>query len=77
MAEATDKEGLLRQNLYDMGCSSDMVEKYVTLVKTRQVSLVLRMLAVDRKTILEELREKQKKIDCLDYLVFALEHGRY
>lgn len=77
MAEATDKEGMLLQNLQDAGCSSEMIKQCVTLVKTQQVSLAFVLLAKYRKTLLAQINEKQKEIDCLDYLVFALEHKQY
>lgn len=77
MAEATDKEGMLLQNLQDAGCSSEMIRQCATLVKTQQVSLTLVLLAKYRKTLLAQIYEKQKELDCLDYLVYALEHKQY
>lgn len=33
MAETTDKEGMLLQNMQDAGCSNDMINRCITLVK--------------------------------------------
>ena len=77
MAEATDREGLLLQNLRDAGCNSEMIQQCITLARTQQISFILTLLAKHRKTLLERLHDNQKEIDCLDYLVFSLEHKQY
>lgn len=77
MAETTDKEGMLLQNMQDAGCSNDMINRCITLVKTQQVSLSFVLLAKYRKTLLAQIHQKQKELDCLDYMVFALEYKQY
>ncbi|MDO5112327.1 MAG: hypothetical protein Q4E65_08485 [Clostridia bacterium] len=72
MAEASDRTAILRQNLMDAGCSEDTAERCMTYAKNgewRELSVVL---AKHRNALLGTIHENQKKIDCLDYLIYRI-----
>lgn len=60
------------QNLKDAGCDSNITDNIIALIKTGDRMPVLNLLAKHRKQLLISLHEDQKKIDCLDFLVFNL-----
>lgn len=72
MAEATDTLGILYQNLLDAGCSQELIEKCMTLARKRQPADILPLLSHHRKELLNNVHESQKRIDCLDFLVYNI-----
>ena len=62
MAEANDTFGRLYQNLIDAGCSAETVAQCMELAKRR----------ILRKTG----RAGQKRIDCLDYLIYQIQNDK-
>lgn len=60
------------QNLKDAGCDSNITDNIIALIKTGDRMPVLNLLAKYRKQLLISLHEDQKKIDCLDFLIFNL-----
>ena len=74
MAEATDRRGILLQNLEDAGCNEETIQKCVALARDNGLNGLQRLLAGHKKQLLNTVHTKQKEIDCLDYLLFQLEH---
>lgn len=72
MAEVSDTEGMLRQNLMDAGCSHEMAEQCVKLSEEQDAAQLLRVLARHRRTLLDAVHAGQKRIDCLDYLIYKI-----
>lgn len=58
------------QNLKDAGCTDNMVEQFMALHDTNQQ---MRLLMRHRKQLLEELHREEKRIDCLDYLLYQMQ----
>lgn len=73
MPEATDAQGILRQNLLDAGCSSDTVQTCMVLVQQKNMPELMRILARHRQALLDTVHQNEKRIDCLDYLIYRLE----
>ena len=73
MAEASDTQGILRQNLLDAGCGSDTVQRCMDLVKKRENTELLRLLSRHRRELLDMVHQSEKRIDCLDYLIYQIE----
>lgn len=73
MAEASDTKGILRQNLIDAGCDLEIVQQCMELAQRKKTAEMKRILACHRKLLLDTVHRSQKKIDCLDYLVYQLE----
>ncbi len=63
------------QNLKDADCDSKMIEKFL---ETDNTSDKVNLLTRYRAKLLENLHVCQKKLDCLDYLIFNLkQEGEY
>ena len=72
MAEASDTAGIIHQNLKDAGCDEQTTEKCMTLLKTGNLREMLPVLFDYRKRLLDTVRLGQKKMDCLDYLIYKI-----
>ena len=73
MAEASDVQGILYQNLVDAGCDRETVRRCMDLSQSGKISELLRLLAGHRRALLDAVHRNQKQIDCLDYLFYQTE----
>ena len=73
MPEATDTQGILRQNLIDAGCSPETVRQCAVLAQREENGELMRVLSRHRKALLDAVHQNEKRIDCLDYLIYRLE----
>lgn len=72
MAEAKDTYGSISQNLIDAGCSGQMVEYCMALLRERDMPELFKQLSKHRQHLLDRVHVHQKEIDCLDYLIYTL-----
>ena len=77
MAEASDTEGILRQNLIDAGCNSEIVQQCMELARGQRTKEMKQILTRYRRTLLDTVHGEQKKIDCLDYLFYKMEKDEH
>ena len=63
----------LLDNLEDAGCGPEVAERFLTLEKTGQHQEQLKLLSEHRRHLLDCLHREERRIDCLDYLVYQLE----
>ena len=73
MAEASDQTGIFYQNLEDAGCDKQTKEKCMALFQSGNLRGILPLLSNYRKDLLSTVRSRQKKIDCLDYLIYKIQ----
>lgn len=73
MAEASDTLALIYQNLKDAGCDTQTTEDCMSFVKAGNLEGMLPILQQYRKALLGTVRSGQKKIDCLDYLIYKIQ----
>lgn len=73
MAEIHDTAGCIRQNLLDAGCDRKTVEACMASYQDGHRGLVLSALTMHRKKLLDLFHRAQKKLDCLDYLIYTLQ----
>ena len=73
MPEASDTKGIFRQNLIDAGCGPELVRQCVLLVQQKETSELMRVLSRHRRVLLDIVHQNEKRIDCLDYLIYNLE----
>ena len=66
-------EDAVIQNLKDAGCNEDSITAYIKEIRAEKISDGLKLLSIHRRSLLAHLHEDQKRIDCLDYLVYQLE----
>lgn len=72
MAQANDKYGIIFQNLTDAGCDKKTAGKYTDMILNDKSEQVLYFLEKYRLDLLDELHKNQKRIDCLDFLVYKI-----
>ena len=58
----------------DAGCTDEMVEKFMDLQANEDEEQQIRLLSSHRKHLLEELHREEKRIDCLDYLIYQMQN---
>ncbi len=72
MTKFIDERNEFKQCLLDLGCNHEKIEKCMVLAENEKVTGLLKFLSEHRSVLLENLHESQKKIDCLDYIVFQI-----
>ena len=60
------------QNLKDAGCTDEMIEKFMALQDSDDEEQQIQLLSGHRKDLLEKLHREEKRIDCLDYLIYQM-----
>lgn len=63
------REEIIR-NLKDAGCDAETIENYMKCCDCGEVQKKEKLLEKHRKSLLEDLHQCQKEIDCLDYLIY-------
>ena len=63
------------KNLRDAGCSPDVISKFLTCRDAGRTQDSLRVLALHRASLLDELHASQDKLNCLDYLIYQIREG--
>lgn len=61
------------QNLKDAGCDAETIERFLSLEKSKSLQKQMELLAVHRARLLEKVHREERRIDCLDYLVYQLD----
>ena len=74
MTERAGQEQAVVTNLEDAGCDSELIEKFMDLLKTGRKEAGLSLLAKHRRFLLDCYHADQKRIDCLDYLIYKMNH---
>ena len=74
LAEAIgyDSEEDVIQNLKDAGCDQEIIKCFLACMEQDDLSGQLRLMEGHRKCLLDKVHEEEKKIDCLDYLVYQM-----
>lgn len=82
MAEQELQRSLAR-NLEDAGCDPQTIRQFGRLLGAGRVEEGLALLETHRRRLLDSVHQQEKRIDCLDYLIYqitqkqeALPHGR-
>lgn len=60
------------QNLKDAGCDEETIQTFMDNLQNGKQVKGMRLLENHRRGLLDNLHEEQKRIDCLDYLLFVL-----
>jgi len=66
------KKSAIRRNLADAGCNAVIADKFMELLGEGKKGEQLRLLKTHRAALLKKVRDNQKRIDCLDYLIFTM-----
>lgn len=62
----------LIQNLKDAGCGPEQIQQFFMLRDAGDVNGQMKLLRLQRESLLDEVHMGQKRIDCLDYLVYQM-----
>ena len=76
MAEASNRKEILHQNLVDAGCSESVIRECMELAAQGKNDQLQRYLRQWRRELLDELHAGQKRIDCLDFLLYQIEKSK-
>lgn len=72
MADASDVYGILYQNLMDAGCSEKGIMVCMDYAQKGEWEKLLPVLTQHKKILLEQVHASEKRIDCLDFLIYRL-----
>ncbi len=72
MPEASDVKAVLEENLQDAGCDRVLAEQIMALQAQGRRGEGIALLTQYRASVLECCHREQKKLDCLDYLIYQL-----
>lgn len=72
MQNDRNQEEKLIQNLQDAGCTSGFIDTFLNERKTNDTSGQMKLLHIHRSKLLDTIHQEQRKLDCLDYLLFHL-----
>ena len=67
----------IEQNLKDAGCNAEIIKDFFSCEDEKRVDRQKALLEEYRKTLLKRIHKEEKKISCLDYLIFQLEKKQY
>lgn len=70
MQKRTKSNDNLTDILKDAGCDEALEKQLIVLKQTGQTDEFLRLLAKHKTSLLADLHASQKRIDCLDFLVY-------
>ena len=75
MGSYPQADQLLIRNLKDAGCEEADIQRFLQLGQEGRQREQLRLLAMHRATLLDQIHVSQRQIDCLDYLVYQMNNG--
>lgn len=75
MNEISEKDKLLR-NLKDAGCDEATINQYFQLQKEGRRQELYLLLSRHRALLLDQIHTSQHRIDCLDYLIYAMKKAQ-
>ena len=73
MPEASDTRAILRESLKDAGCDLDTICRCEVLAHEQKKGELMRVLSLHRRALLNAVHENERRIDCLDYLIYQIE----
>ncbi len=66
----TAVEESVKENLIDAGCTEELISEYESCADCGDEKKCMKLLEKHRRALLDEVHTGQKKIDCLDYLIY-------
>lgn len=73
MQDMTKENQHIFCNLQDAGCDEDTIVKFFQLQKENKQQEQYRLLTNYRTTLLDAIHRQQRRIDCLDYLLYMMD----
>lgn len=66
----------IAQNLKDAGCTDEVIQIFLVDLEQGKTTEGMKLLEHHRRQLLVGLHLWQKKIDCLDYLIYQMKKDR-
>lgn len=66
-----EQENVVR-NLEDAGCTATLIKEFLKLDADGKIIEQIHLLRKHREELLNTIHENQKRIDCLDFLIFNI-----
>lgn len=63
----------IKQNLRDAGCDEECICQFMADLDRNRAQEGLKLLRKHRSKLLDAMHREQKRIDCLDYLVYEMQ----
>lgn len=64
------------RNLKDAGCDQETIDRFLHWMKEGATKEQLQLLARHRGVLLDKVHAEEKRIRCLDYLIYQIEHHK-
>ncbi|MDO5336864.1 MAG: hypothetical protein Q4E89_05295 [Eubacteriales bacterium] len=75
MLENKQRESVI-QNLKDAGCSESFVENFLICYDRQENEKQIQLLESWRRDLLHRVHKEEKKISCLDYLIYRIQKAQ-
>ncbi len=62
----------IEQNLRDAGCGKGCIREFMQDLEQDRMQAGVRLLNQHRRLLLDAMHREQKRIDCLDYLLYQI-----
>lgn len=72
---AHDTREAIEQNLRDAGCDEECIRQFMADLDEKREQEGLKLLRKHRSKLLDAMHREQKRIDCLDYLVYEMQRA--
>ena len=69
-------EAQVLQCLTDAGCDDSLIERFEAMRRAASRGGQLALLNEHRRLLLDRIHAEQKKLDCLDYLLWSIKEDR-
>lgn len=66
----------IEQNLRDAGCDEKCICQFMEDMEEKREKEGLKLLQSHRRKLLDAMHREQKRIDCLDYLVYEMQKAK-
>lgn len=76
MPDALNKCEVFLQNLKDAGCDETFIKTCMELIEEEKIIEIKKMLSNHKNEMMQDIRKRQKEMDCLDYLIYSLEKNK-
>ena len=75
MLESRDREAVI-ENLRDAGCNEKFVENFLICYDGKDSEKQVKLLEGRRRDLLHLVHKEEKKISCLDYLIYQIQKAK-
>ena len=72
MAEANDRTAIITENLSDAGMDEKSISECLKILDSAQYAALEKFIAAHRRSLLDYVREYDRRIDCLDYFAYNI-----